>query len=977
MIILTSRTKFLISTAILFAMTSAYPAAADAAQDNAPIEEVVVTGTLIPQQPGATSVSPITSISNKDIDLSGQMNVENIVNELPQVTADNTESSNFPGTGIATLDLRGLGTNRNLILIDGRRVTPSTQDGTVDVNNIPTEMVDRVEVVTGGASSTYGSDAMSGVVNFILKRNFTGIDAKAGFGVSTYGDGVENSQSVLMGTDTDNGGNIMVDISHFQRSRILESQRSFTQNDVAALIGYSTSASGFPWQGGSPSGTPSIVNVPYNPNPKTSTQTTLSDGTNCDSVFYGPQRTFVPTATGVRGFCQVISTFGGDRYNFAPISDLVIPQTRWNVSLVGHMPVPALNGEAYIDAFYVRNETSNQRAPAPLGAYSDVTISPTSVFLNSAAQALLAARPDPTAPAYVAARLTAFGPQVYNYTANFMQLSGGLRGQIGGDWKWDLYAAYSNVDYLSVVNDIAKDRLQAEFNDCPLGSPAGCVSQSPFTAYSAAAVAWAALPNVTDRTTFERETVALNTNGTLFDLPAGPLQSAFGFEYRRDASSYTPDSQKEAYGGVGNVIGSFAALPVSGSMDVKEFFGELQVPILKDSVVHSVMMNVGGRGSDYSLVGTIWTEKAGLEIIPDTSSGLRFRGMYQVATRAPSIYELYAAPVNSRPGVQDPCDARFWDGTTATKDRCNGTTPVIGVNGTPITPVDPTSFQALSTLVNATSVGNPKLKPETAHTITLGATWKPDYVPNLYASFDFYHIKINDYISSEYGGAQGIANACYQNGDANACRVLTRDPAGNISIGSPGQNKGIQPENGASLTTAGEDIFVSYRLGLDKIAANMNGRLTASINLSHVDTWRYVALDGTVTECAGVLCSAATGFASQPKWRGVLELTYDNGPLTLQWRGRYVDEVRDSLLGGQDFLGTQIGGKIPVIGAVVYHDLNVRYAVTDTLTVNASVSNLLDTKPPVLYDAGSEDNTDIMLYNVVGRYFRVSLDVQL
>src|ERR1700736_1491500 len=277
---------------VLFAAVSQLPmslvVAAETGDADQGLTEVVVTGTRILQPAGETSASPITVVSSDDIKLTGQVSVEQILNQLPQVVAGNTSNSNLPsagtGGGIVTLDLRALGPNRNLVLIDGRRLTPSRADGTADVNNVPVDMLERVETVTGGASSTYGSDAISGVINFILKKHFVGLEVKAGGGVSTYGDGTESNVSILSGTPIGDGGNLMLNATFNTRSGTLEDRRTISQIGTAAIPGeYSTSKSGFPWEGGA-NGTVSIINNGNNRSPKVPTGITLSDGTACDSI---------------------------------------------------------------------------------------------------------------------------------------------------------------------------------------------------------------------------------------------------------------------------------------------------------------------------------------------------------------------------------------------------------------------------------------------------------------------------------------------------------------------------------------------------------------------------------------------------------------------------------------------------------------------------------------------------------------------
>jgi len=964
--------------ASVYAMSMPLAVAAETGDTEQGLAEVVVTGTRILQPAGETSASPITVVSSDDIKLTGQVNVEQILNQLPQVFAGNTSNSNLPsagtGGGIVTLDLRALGPNRNLVLIDGRRLTPSRADGTADVNNVPVDMLERVETVTGGASSTYGSDAISGVINFILKKNFVGLEVKAGGGVSTYGDGTESNVSILSGTPIGNGGNLMLNATFNTRSGTLEDRRTISQIDTAAIPGeYSTSKSGFPWEGGA-NGTVSIINNGNNRSPKVPTGIILGDGTPCDSIpiFFvtGGSRTLVPTATGVRGFCAINSAFGGDKYNFAAHSDLILPQHRENLSAVGYVPLSSLGAEAYFEAFYVHNVVHTQEGGFHYDPVSNITISPTSPLLNAATRAALAARPDPSALATVAGTEPAFGNATDVYTTDYINVGGGLRGDLSRGWHWDLYADVSHVRFTDLTHAVAQDRLQAEFNNCPAGSPAGCVGQSPFLPYSPASLAYVGLPNVTDTTSYDRQDLSLDLSGSLFDLPAGAVKAAVGTEVRRDAVSYQPDPEKQANGGQGNVLGAAAALPVSGSYTVGELYGETQAPLLNERFgIKSLTLLAGVRGSDYSTSGLLWTDKLGIEMEP-ADTGLRFRAMYQNATRAPSLAELFATPSKSAPGITDPCAARNFDGTAPTQNRCNGTTPVLGVNGVPIAPVDPNTFRPISTQGTVYSLGNQNLKPEKAHTLTLGGNWRPEFAPGFYTSLDFYRIKIDDYISTEFGTYTGIANACFQAGNTTACSLLSRDAAGTLVIGSPTARVGAAPKNGASLRTSGEDLYISYRLQLGDIGGS-SGHLSFAANINHLDTWVYTALDGTTTQCAGILCSP-NNLRSQPRWRAIVSETYEAGPLSLQWRSRYVGKVTDSA-NGIDYLAILNGGSYATIGSYLYHDLAASFGFTPRVSLTLSVQNVFNKTAPLLYDAGGQDGTDNALYDVVGRYFRITV----
>lgn len=932
-----TRERLLASTIICgvvaLSMTAA-PAFAQTAAASETVAEVVVTGSRIARKDYVAN-SPITTVSAEAIKATGNTNVEDILNVLPQVVPGLSAASNNPSDGTATVDLRGVGSTRTLVLVNGRRMNPSTRANTVDLNNIPTRLIEKVEVVTGGASTVYGSDAMSGVVNFQLKQNFQGLELTGQYGLSGKGDGEKSDLSIIFGSNfADDRGNITGYVGYSDRDQIMpNSDRSWSLVSNA---------------GGSGTGLNGGLNqIGVNPfGGSTTSPLHKRYAFNAD----GSSRLFV----------NDFSLETGDRYNFSPVNPLLSEGKRFNMAFLGHYDITS-NLQAFTEVFYTDSRNTAQLAPTPA---TNIQIPYNNAFVSPSLATLLATRTNPTGNMDLSRRMAEVGARGDSRNSDLYQVNLGFKADLWNDWKADGLYSYGRTEFNGTIqNDVSRSRLSAALAVGPGSSTTSCSAASlaifptcvPINLFGADKVTKQAADfirlNFSDQTVFERQAVALNASGPLFKLPAGDLSVAVGGEYRRDNLTYTPDGAKAS----ADIYGFNAEKPVAGGYNVGEVYVEALVPVIASApYVEYLGLELGARYSDYSSVGGVSSYKAGVEYKPVNS--LRLRAMYQRASRAPSVFELFQAGDQGFPAVLDPCTtvnpstgaARTL--TAAIRTFCTtqlGSDPVAG------------NFIAQNAQTESFFYGNPGLKQETSDTVTVGGVWSPSYVPNLTLTVDYYDIKIEDYINTLKGGVSGIVKDCFASGDltSDACfstginlPLVYRDPAGNMKARAPLANV-------SELQTKGVDIAAAYLWAVPWAGGIWGDTLKVDFQLTYLDSYM---LDGV--EYKGTIGSYNIS-SSLPEYKANLRVGYDVGPVKLTYAGNYIGEQDN-----QGNIAAFEDGGYTTVDAYWYHDVNARWSLNDTVEVFGGVKNVADEEPPV-FDNAQDGNTDPNSYDIIGRYF--------
>ncbi len=929
----TTRTRLLASSMICGAAFLAMSGSASA--QDATVEEIVITGSRIARQDYVAN-SPVSTVTSEAIQAAGSTTTEDVLNRLPQVVPGLTAASNNPSDGTATVDLRGIGPTRTLVLVNGRRMNPSTRANTVDLNNIPTALIDRVEVVTGGASAVYGSDALAGVVNFVLKNNFEGVELSSQYGVSEFGDGKTSNSYVLFGTNTPDGkGNVTAYASYYDRDRILPN------SDRAWSLSSNAGGSGTGERGG-------LNAVGTNPfGGSTSSPQNIRYAFNAN----GTPRPFV-------------NDFGlgptSDRYDFAPVNNLLSPGERFNAAVLGRYDITD-NLEFVGEFFYSDSRNAAQLAPTPA---TGIQIPYNNAFVTPALATLLASRPNATAPMFFDRRMTEVGPRVETRDSDLYQINLGLKADLGNEWRAEAFYSFGRTEFrVGVQNDVSRSKVQAAIaaggttTSCAPSSLAIFANCAPINLFGQGAISPAAANfvriNFSDLTVFERNTASGFVSGPLFKLPAGDLSVAFGAEWREDKLDFTPDAAKNA----GDIFGFNAERAVGGSSSVGELYAEAMVPIVSGVTGAEYLgLELGARYSDYSSVGNVYSYKIGVEYKPIDQ--LRVRGMYQRASRAPSVFELFQSGDQGFPAVLDPCTT-VNPGTGAARTLSASVrafcTAQLGFD--PVT----TSFVAQNTQTESFFFGNPNLNEEKSETLTAGLVWQPTFVPGLTATIDYYDIKVEDYIGTLEGGVSGIVNGCFASGS------LTSDACFNQGIGLPliyrdagGALKARAPlGNVSALRTKGVDFAVNYGWNVPWAGGMWGEKLNFDLNVTYLDSYE---LDGV--QYKGTI-GAYNISASLPEWKASLRLGYDVGPVRVSYTGTFIDSM-DNQGNIPDF---EDGGYVGT-DSFFYHDVSARWAVTEKVEVFGGVRNLSDETPPV-FDNAPDGNTDPNTYDIIGRNYFV------
>jgi iron complex outermembrane recepter protein len=940
-------------------------AAAGAARAQEPttvMDEVVVTGSRLVRS-DLSAPSPTTVIPADAVALSGDATVEQVLNELPQLSAGNNSSVNSAGgSGVLTANLRGLGATRTLTLVNGRRFIPANGAGSVDLATIPNALVQRVDIITGGASAVYGSDAITGAVNFILKDDFEGFEFGSQWGETSASDGKAVTYDLLFGTNIgEDRGNITLYASHSSRDPVFMENRDFSRIPLNAALGPSGS-------GNIPGGRVGLSGAQMS---------TLDLGGGPGVIPVGPEGCTTPVNSirfaengAVMRHCDPETLF-----NYAAGNYLLRPLERSQLSGLARYQIND-SVEAYSEVHYALAENEFQQAPDSLSIvtgtnpYFEVPNYATNPLLSDDVRALFqnnTAIFDPTnsgnarIPGGIARRMSELGLRNFAFERTTVGSTVGLRGDFEmGEytWQWDVFGQYHRSRTDETVNGtMSPARLSLGLNSTVNGSGQvvcvtqvlGCVPVNPFGFDAISPQAGVFItPARSSSDLFERVVAGGSLAGEFLKLPAGPISAAVGVEYHSDDYQFMPGATDLA-----REYGSASRGITAGRYDVKEVFAEVRVPLLADKpLVDTLALEGAVRYSDYSNFGSANTWRVGLEWGP--VEWLRFRGAFNAANRAPAISELFA-PIGEgfSPG-NDPC-AAIRSPSQAQKDFCVE-------QGVPAAEID--TFVQTALGFSQLSGGNPALREETSETMTVGAVIRLPFVDRFNIAVDYYEIEVEDAVATM--NAQTTLDVCYQLLDANSepCRAITRIPGNGQVFQVRASNSNI-----GSLRVDGVDLTVDYTIGLPQGMAI--GGEQADLALVLQTGWLFKResqiIGAQPIDCAGFFGSCtAQGAGGSPDFKAMLMASFDSGPLMVRTQVRHI--------GGLQPLPA-IAASTPVeAGSVTYVDFSTSFDFNDRLQVYAGIDNAFDEQPPLLTSSwGGDANTDVTMYDVIGRRYFLGL----
>ncbi len=945
---MTTRRRVLVSTASATALlmsTAATPVFAQAQPQAAAVDEIVVTGTRVVRD-GYQAPTPLTVVGIEELLQSPAENLADFVNDLPSVSnstsPQGSSTSASSGTaGVNSINLRALGSNRTLVLVDGQRSVPSTLNSIVDVNNFPQMLVERVDVVTGGASAAYGSDAVSGVVNFILDKDFTGLKASVEGGLTTYGDGGNWKVSLAGGTPFANDrGHIIFSGEIADRSGIKEvpSNRDWNNQGCYQIINPAHTAN---------NGAPERLNV-------------------CGAALSQATIGGIITNTALAG-----TAFGpgGAPYQFnygSARRDPWMIGGDWKSNQFNN--VQALDPEEHREGVFTRvgyDITDNVEAFAQFSwnyTDSDGVVGYQFNQANIIIRADNAFIPEAVRTQLVARGITQFNMGSMNgdlplrrtdnrrYTTRYVVGLNGDTEAMDTTWTWDAYYQKGITRTHESVVDITNNARLAAASDairgpngtivCRINADASATNDDPscvpFNRMGTGVNSQAALDYLIDdpyrNQRFAQDVGAFSISGEPFDLWAGPVSLAFGAEHRIEKVTGAVDPAYRSGWFVGNFLPSF------GKYNVTEGFIETVIPL----IAQQLDLNAAVRFTDYSTSGFVTTYKVGSTWSP--VSDIRFRATYSRDIRAPNLQELFAAGTSNTNTVIDPFNG-------------NASIQYTGFN-----------------------TGNLALDPEKAKTLGLGVVVSPSFIPGLQASVDYFNIDIKGAIGTV--SAQNIVDFCFE-GNQQYCAAITR---GTSPGGAPIISRiSISPFNLAVKEARGVDFDVSYRFDLADINEDMGGSIALRFLASHYI--KNYEDDGIVapTDTAGQNDGDET-----PSWSYRVSATYANDPFTFTLTGRGVSAgtILNSNIECTTGCPVSTASNRTInnnrLAGALYFDANVAYKLSsyadDGLDIETflNVKNLAN-KDPVIVPGGPAGSaygtisTNQGVYDALGRVFRAGL----
>ena len=971
--------------------------------------EVVVTGTLI-QNPNLVASNPVNVVSEQEIELRQNNTAEALLRELPGVVPNIGSAVNNGNGGASLVDLRGLGSNRNLVLLDGTRIVPGQLTGEVDLNNIPLALIQRVDVLTGGASTTYGADAVSGVVNFITRSDFSGVDLNVSNQITERGDGNIFRVDATIGANIEDGrGNATFSIGYQEADPVFQGDREVSIFQVDSFTGA---------VGGS--------------------------GTTTPSRFGGVNPTgadFIQGTNAVQGVRQVTAdgtafrpTGAFDPFNFNPFNVFQTPFERFNIYGSANYEVSDAV-EFYTRGLFSKNTVATVIAPS--GAFNlPVTVSLNNPFLTTAqrnafcafdtnsaagytprfsqaecdAAATATGRADPNyrevANVGLFRRSVEAGPRISEYTTTIFDYRLGARGTIVGNVVYDVFGSYGESENRQLIQGYtlnSRVRQSLLVNRAPGGGAATCQNPAngcvPVDFFGPTGdITPEQVGFLVANSSISTQVSLAQARGTIsgdFGLTspfaAEPISFATGGEFRRYRANIQPDSLSQG----DDLGGSGGAQPVTtGGFEVYEAVGELILPLVADRPFFKTLQVQGGvRYSEYKVLTddprkfNTTTYNAGGSWEP--VDGIKLRGTYARAVRAPNINELFA-PANTTLTnlANDPC-ANLTDAGTPIPGRPAPTGVLRDVciaQGAPASTIgiipQPVSGQAQST-----GGGNLDLDPEKSTSYTFGAVFTPNFLPGFSGSIDYYNIRVKDAIT--FPTPDDAVNACFGAGNLSvtnpACLAIRRNPLDGGLSGLAETTPGLPLtlSNLGRIKTDGIDLVLNYTQTFGDV------RLGLGFNGNWTNRQQFQATPTSINrECVG-LYSANCGLSGsiQPEFsfNQRTTLSFGDADLSLLWR--YIDSVEyefaDSDPAFNGTLGAGLGNltgrnvNFNRIKAFHYFDLSARLGVTENFTLIALVQNLLDKDPPLVGNTigtttFNSGNTFPSTYDSGGRRFTVT-----
>ena len=949
----------LLSVSVLALTAITGPAAAQADK----VESVVVSGSRLVTD-GAQAPTPVTVVSTEQLQLAAPRNVVDGLLQLPvfkgSLSVANQSTGTTSSNGADYLNLRGLGVQRTLVLLDGRRMVPASSAGSVDAAQIPEALIQRVDVVTGGASAAYGSDAVSGVVNFVLDSKFEGLKANAQTGISGYGDNLHYKTSITGGMSFLN-----------DRLHLVGSILDYKSNGV-------TAASSRPWTSRAVA---SISNPAYNKtlptSPTNSALVTVTQPYSSVAALGGliTNSSLAGTAFDQNGAAipfnygtlrSAAQMSGGDGYNPNLLLTLQPSQRRDQIYTHAQYDVSD-NFSIYVQLMASQNHIQYNSLPTFELSSTNFTVLRDNAFLPQSVKDYLASPAGVGIASFTVGRIS---PDIDIPHMDAITNSGtatiGFDGKVpGSSWSYHAYGQMGrDRDSYKTLNDPISDNLyrasdavvnpanaqivcrQSLSNPAAtaISNPVGCQPLNIFGVGRASAASLKYITGTAIQIVRVAEDVAeFSANGGLFDIQGGTVSAAIGTSYRRDAFNQVTDAQsQEIRSGTGigaafpagliNTLGGFELTnpqPTRGSYNVTEVFGELEVPLLQNlPMAQSLSFNGAVRYVSYSTSGGVVPWKLGLVYEP--TDGLRVRASRSTDIRAANLGELYQGSSQGTSTVQDPA------------------------NG------------GVTTNVITGAVGNPNLVPESANTTTIGAVISPDTLfnglaPGLQFSIDYYQINISKAISTLT--AQQELNFC-ANGSTQQCAFITRNATGTLA------RVALPFFNAAARQTKGLDFEASYNTPLSTFIEDLDGSVTFRGLVNYIGQFTTQVQGAAPIQLAGDINN------SLPKWSGVLSANFDLG----RW-GWYLQE---RWVGGGKFDNTNNNGAGVYpnqVGSVFYTDTTITYDLLPESGVSLafSINNLFDRDPPPTPSfliAGS-NYSNRTLYDLIGRQYSIGLKYKL